>query len=117
MLKFSTNDQSGDPNPRPISPEVEQPFETTSERESTLGHLARAVSQLSQVRDETFHEFEKGSSLDPSSPAFNARKWAQSFIAAYNGTSPQPLSGVSFEDLSVHGFGSDAGEFHNLYKR
>lgn len=85
---------------------------TGSEREADIVSIARQLSHLGDV-DAMSHklfEYEKNSSLDPFAEAFDARLWVHMMSQVSKQSSGQRLSGLSYRDLHVHGFGSDAGE-------
>jgi hypothetical protein len=76
--------------------------------------LARQVSRDSaSLAEDSIFSFAQGSDLDPLSETFNPKKWVQHFVQASEkaGTFGREL-GVSFRNLSVHGFGSDSGTLH-----
>ncbi|KAK9350882.1 P-loop containing nucleoside triphosphate hydrolase protein [Lipomyces doorenjongii] len=56
-----------------------------------------------------FTDHAQDSSLDPSSENFNARKWMKTLLAFQSRDPeryPKRTAGISFKNLSVHGFGS-----------
>lgn len=56
-------------------------------------------------------DYKEGSDMDPYSESFNARKWTRAVISQERGDDHIPrYAGISFKNMSVHGFGSDAGE-------
>lgn len=83
----------------------------TSRSSGGFNPLARIRSNASTVVDGPRNplEYEEGSDLDPYSENFNIRKWAK--IALKNrGDEPSRKSGLSWKNMSVFGYGSDAGE-------
>jgi hypothetical protein len=72
--------------------------------------LARTLSERSKKSCyELPFELRKGGALDPQSPRFNARAWAEAFYnVRYNGNdSPPPrVAGLAFNNLNVVGYGS-----------
>ncbi|KAJ5858866.1 hypothetical protein N7534_004143 [Penicillium rubens] len=73
-----------------------------------VADLARTLSEKKSCHELPF-ELRKGSALDPQSPRFNARAWAEAFYnARYNGNdSPPPrVAGLAFNNLNVVGYGS-----------
>ncbi|WWC87080.1 uncharacterized protein L201_001966 [Kwoniella dendrophila CBS 6074] len=64
----------------------------------------------SPTHDQTQNPFdyEKDSDLDPFSKHFNSKRWMKGFMTALQSTGPMKKSGISFKNLAVHGFGSDA---------
>ena len=85
---------------------------TESERDAEVVTIARQISNMGDVdalSDKLFR-YEKGSPLDPFGEAFDARLWVRMMSRVSQQSSGQRLSGLSYRDLHVHGFGSDAGE-------
>lgn len=87
-------------------------------REERVAELARTFSQASAVSHP--HARPAGTlknpflnddpTLDPSSPHFNAKTWATMLLHSFAQDPdryPRHDVGVSFRDLSVHGFGTD----------
>ncbi|XAO22858.1 hypothetical protein I312_101633 [Cryptococcus bacillisporus CA1280] len=83
-------------------------------RRSQTGALGRGPSQAPQ--DESIAEevngdifaYEKESDLDPFSNNFDAKKWTKLMFRAYETIVPSRKAGLSFKDLGVFGYGSDA---------
>ena len=74
------------------------------------GVKRQSSRQPSGPTDNLF-DYEPESDLDPFSSSFNARKYVRG-LAKLSKTSGQPrTAGIAYRDLSVHGFGSDAGEW------
>lgn len=120
---------------------LESPSEAIAHRSSEVGQLARQMSRQSQlsrtasrqqgvvpriskqlsrrdsvaVPSDNLFEYEEGGELDPFSGNFNARKYTRSLAALSGGADRK--SGISYRNLSVHGFGSDAGESVKMPKR
>ncbi|KAK8846877.1 hypothetical protein IAR55_005967 [Kwoniella newhampshirensis] len=57
---------------------------------------------------EQLFSYEQGSELDPFSDKFDAKKWTRLLMRAAKEAGPQRKSGISFRNMGVHGFGSDA---------
>lgn len=82
------------------------------DQEREITRLARAYSSMS-ARSQSTAPFSfdpaKGSTLDPTSDKFDPERWAKSFMNALS-KDPERYSkrtaGVSYKNLSVHGFGS-----------
>jgi ATP-binding cassette subfamily G (WHITE) protein 2 (PDR) len=55
-------------------------------------------------------EYEEGSDLDPFSDNFDAPKWTRQLAAMREEGAPGRKAGLAYKNMSVHGFGSDAGE-------
>jgi ATP-binding cassette subfamily G (WHITE) protein 2 (PDR) len=73
------------------------------------GALHRTVTSGSVVADPW--NYEEGSDLDPYSPNFSIRKWTRSIVTEARGEDHIPrYAGIAFKNMSIHGFGSDAGE-------
>ena len=94
------------------------PIPTAAEREATISALARQLTQgtlTGQVVD--VFAPTRSDDLDPSSPEFDPRKWVQglSRMIHAEGTMGDRRLGLSFRDLSVYGYGSEAGESILLY--
>lgn len=86
---------------------------TESEREADIVSIARHISHLGDadaLSDRLFN-YEKDSPLDPFAEAFDARLWVRMMSHLSKQSSGQRLSGLSYRNLHVHGFGSDAGEY------
>ena len=89
------------------------PIPTAAEREATISALARQLTQgtlTGQVVD--VFAPTRSDDLDPSSTEFDPRKWVQglSRMIHAGGTMGDRRLGLSFRDLSVYGYGSEAGE-------
>ncbi|WWD22190.1 hypothetical protein CI109_106681 [Kwoniella shandongensis] len=69
------------------------------------GHTKHPQDNPNQ--DRLFH-YEQGSDLDPFSESFDAKKWTRLLMTAVKEHGPVRRSGISFRNLGVHGFGSDA---------
>ncbi|WRT64947.1 uncharacterized protein IL334_001887 [Kwoniella shivajii] len=110
-------------------PNDDLPPVTEEHRVEHLGHLARQLSRQSQrshhrhehrvdhtndiqeddaETSENPFEYEKDSNLDPFSSNFDAKKWTRGFVRSMQNSGPQRKSGISFRNLAVHGYGSDA---------
>jgi ATP-binding cassette subfamily G (WHITE) protein 2 (PDR) len=87
------------------------PEERAQEVNTIARHLSRHSTNRTVVGENDLFNYNPDSDLDPFSAKFDARKWVKGVSAASRDNTPQRLSGVSFRGLSVHGFGSDAGEF------
>jgi ATP-binding cassette subfamily G (WHITE) protein 2 (PDR) len=83
--------------------------------EAEVGRLARRLTRQSthySMKGELTNPFvdsEKDSTLNPHSPDFSPRRWMKTLLAIHSGDPekyPQRTAGVSFRNLSVHGFGS-----------
>ncbi|KAJ5627684.1 ABC multidrug transporter C [Penicillium lividum] len=72
--------------------------------------LTRESTRFSMVEGEnTFLETKEDSTLNPANPNFRARNWMKNLLALTSRDPeryPQRQAGVSFRNLSVHGFGS-----------
>ena len=59
--------------------------------------------------------YEKGSILDPFGEKFDARVWMSRFASLDDWSDVQGRkSGVSFKDMTVFGYGTDAGESDHI---
>lgn len=81
-----------------------------AQSDRAITDLARTVSSKSkQSHQQLPFALEKDGSLDPHSPNFNARAWAESLYNvrhnAEQGVSPR-VAGVALRNLNVHGYGS-----------
>jgi ATP-binding cassette subfamily G (WHITE) protein 2 (PDR) len=83
-----------------------------SQSQNILGRVLSRVSSHTEGVNPV--EYEPGSDMDPYSDNFNIRKWTRNAVKGSDGTGRS--SGLSFKNLSVFGYGSDAGEFglHSL---
>ena len=72
--------------------------------------LTRESTRFSTIEGEnTFLETKEESTLNPASPNFKARNWMKNLLSITSRDPeryPQRQAGVSFRNLSVHGFGS-----------
>ncbi|KAJ5578431.1 ABC multidrug transporter C [Penicillium hispanicum] len=72
--------------------------------------LTRESTRYSAIEGEnTFLEVKEDSTLNPASPNFKARNWMKNLLAITSRDPeryPQRQAGVSFHNLSVHGYGS-----------
>ncbi|WVQ84197.1 hypothetical protein IAT38_006348 [Cryptococcus sp. DSM 104549] len=100
------------PHHTDIHPSDDLPTQTEEDRSREIGHLARQLTRQSIHRPgedySGLFDYEKGGDLDPFSPDFNAKKWTQIAMSASQESVPMRRAGISFSDMSVHGFGSDA---------
>jgi ATP-binding cassette subfamily G (WHITE) protein 2 (PDR) len=86
------------------------PAETVQQRSEAIGELARQLSRHTTRGPENVFDYQEGSDLDPFSGNFDARKYTKALGQMSKGQGVERLSGVSYKDMSVHGFGSDAGK-------
>ena len=81
----------------------------------------RSLSRASTITlaDTKLFEYEQGSDLDPFSSTFDARRWTKSLAKLGNEEAPTRIAGISYRNMSVHGYGSDAGgiDFANGARR
>ncbi|WVO15160.1 hypothetical protein L204_102804 [Cryptococcus depauperatus] len=87
------------------------PVPTERSRAQEVGQLARQMTQQSMAHEDdtsALFAYEKGSDLDPFSDQFNPRKWTQLIFKVSQDYRPPRKAGLSFTDLNVHGYGSDA---------
>lgn len=93
--------------------DFDTPIPTTAEREAAISSLARQLTRDTQT-GQTVNVFAPGRSddLDPSSSNFDPKKWVQglSQMVQADGVLADRRLGLSFRNLSVYGYGSDAGE-------
>ncbi|KAL3457147.1 ABC-2 type transporter-domain-containing protein [Aspergillus heterothallicus] len=84
--------------------------DSKADRDRRVTQLARTISARSRRSYQQLpFETGKGGRLDPQSPQFNARAWAKAFYdIRYNSDDgvPPRVSGVSFKELNVVGYGS-----------
>ena len=83
-----------------------------SDRDADIVSIARQASntgEITALSDKLF-KYEKNSPLDPFGVDFNPRLWVRMMSHVSRQSKAQRLSGMSYRDLSVHGFGSDAGQ-------
>jgi hypothetical protein len=95
----SDNDQSSTPMSM---------TETLHSRSQQITSLARNMSRRSEQGN--LFEYEEGSDLDPFSDNFDAPKWTRQLAAMREEGAPGRKAGLAYKNMSVHGFGSDAGE-------
>lgn len=78
------------------------------------GTTTRADSEDS---DADIFNYEPGSDLDPYAEHFNIHKWTRAMVNHMAASNDSRVSGIAYRNLSVHGFGSDAGEFRYARRR
>ena len=93
---------------RQISRQSHTSHPTTQQRVPLDHSISRQSSDT--VVDHTLFAYDKGSSLDPFSSSFDARQWTRSLVKLNTEAGPSRSSGISFQNMSVHGYGSDAGK-------
>lgn len=84
--------------------------QTVAHRSAEIGQLARQLTRQSTRTADNLFDYTEGSDLDPFSENFNAKKYVKSLGALSKSAGYERLSGVSYKNLSVHGYGSDAGK-------
>ena len=81
----------------------------------TANHGYHEPSQLAALEEDDDHrglfDYLPGSEYDPHSEKFNAAKWVKKISGLASAQGPSRRSGISYKNMSVHGYGSDAGEF------
>ena len=79
-------------------------------RSHHVGELARQFTRQSMNTGgiENVFDYEEGSDLDPNSSNFDARKYTRALGDMIRGAGVERLAGISYRNLSVHGFGSEA---------
>ncbi|KAI0314753.1 ABC-2 type transporter-domain-containing protein [Amylostereum chailletii] len=88
--------------------------ESVAVREERVLHLARQMSQLSRANTHRenanpFIDADTDPRLDPTSPKFSAREWMKALVGVTSSDPdrfPTRTAGVTFKNLSVHGFGN-----------
>jgi ATP-binding cassette, subfamily G (WHITE), member 2, PDR len=92
--------------------EPERPPMSPEQREAEVHHLARQMTTLSTRTAENLFDYEQGGPLDPFSDKFEAKRWVKALaqLSKSEGSAPGRMSGISYRNMSVHGYGSDAGE-------
>lgn len=89
--------------------------EEEENREVLVGRLARQLTRQSTrfsangPLDNPFTNGDSDSSLNPNSPKFKVRDWMKMLLAIRSRSPdkyPDRTAGISFKNLSVHGFGS-----------
>ena len=84
---------------------------SSSDLEDAIGTIARQISNLGDdatISNKLFN-YEKESPLDPFGSNFDPKLWVRMMGHVSRESRGERLSGLSYRDLSVHGFGSDAG--------
>jgi ATP-binding cassette subfamily G (WHITE) protein 2 (PDR) len=137
-LPTTYEDASAEPHGEYSSapPVFQTPADTMITREQEVTELARQLSRRSSIHQrpasplnlvrqltgrsnatvvqdvppEKLFKYESGSDLDPFSPNFNARKYVKGMAGLSEEAGVQRQAGVSYKNMSVHGFGSDAGK-------
>lgn len=87
--------------------------DTLTSRTQHITSLARNMSRRSEQQGDLF-EYEEGSDLDPFSNNFNAPKWTRRLAALRDEGAPGRQAGLAYKNMSVHGFGSDAGKSYHM---
>jgi len=98
------DEQTGD-NTQELSP-----AQTMAQREQGITELARQLTRQSTRYPDNIFDYQEGSDLDPFSENFNARKYTKGLGKMSQGAGVERLAGIAYKNMSVHGFGSDAGE-------
>lgn len=106
---------SGDGSTLASDENSEKPTDISLENRHRIATLARQLTDTSihhagphSTASSPFHG-SKDPKLDPSSPSFSAKYWAETVIRLMSNDAERYLprkAGVSFRNLSVHGFGS-----------
>jgi hypothetical protein len=101
--------------PQSPIPSIRRPkMELTRDSTHRIHALARVYSNMSTASNarasdiNPFHD-SHDTSLDPSSPDFNAENWARAYLVAVARDPdrfPQRTAGISYRELDVFGFGS-----------
>ncbi|KAK4685860.1 ATP-binding cassette, subfamily G (WHITE), member 2, PDR, partial [Tremellales sp. Uapishka_1] len=78
------------------------------DRHARVGELARQLTRMSTRPAENLFDYQEGSDLDPFSAHFDARKYAKGIAKFADTGVAGKAAGISFSDMGVHGFGSDA---------
>jgi len=99
----STDGSDNDQSSTPMSM-----TDTLHSRSQQITSLARNMSRRSEQGN--LFEYEEGSDLDPFSNKFDAPKWTRQLAAMREEGAPGRKAGLAYKNMSVHGFGSDAGE-------
>jgi hypothetical protein len=74
--------------------------------------IIQLARQISSSVDGHIFNYEKGSILDPFHENFDSRLWISKFANLEDwALGSNRRSGVSFKDMSVFGYGTDAGKF------
>lgn len=83
-----------------------------------IAHIARQLSRQSTRggHGENIFGDDKDPALDPFSPHFNARRWVRGATRLAHESGPSRTSGLSYRNMSVHGFGSESGEFCSILR-
>ncbi|OWZ43068.1 ATP-binding cassette transporter [Cryptococcus neoformans var. grubii Br795] len=92
-------------------PSDDLPAQTEEHRAREVGHLARQLTRQSVGGTDdssALFSYQQGSDLDPFSDKFCARRWTKLMFEALQTSGPARKAGLSFRNLDVHGFGSDA---------
>lgn len=96
-----------------VHPNDDLPAQTGEHCARDVGHLARQLTRQSVAAADdsaAIFSYQEGSDLDPFSEKFNAKKWTKLMFEASQSSGPGRKAGLSFRNLDVHGFGSDAGK-------
>lgn len=104
---YPSSEANGDQSSTPMSM-----TDTLHSRTQNVTSLARQMSRMSERTMTNLFDYQEGSDLDPFSSSFDARKWTRGMVALQNVDTPARQAGLSYKNMSVHGFGSDAGTFH-----
>ncbi|KAJ5520712.1 hypothetical protein N7463_001165 [Penicillium fimorum] len=99
----------------PEKDEDEDTMHEEENREALVGQLARQLTRqstrfsVSGALDNPFTNGDSESTLNPKGPNFKARDWMKMLLAIRSRNPdkyPDRTAGISFQNLSVHGFGS-----------
>ena len=102
---YPASSANGDQSSTPMSM-----TDTLHSRTQNVTSLARQMSRMSERTKNNVFDCQEGSDMDPFSDTFNARKWTKAMVAISDNGTPPRQAGLAYKNMSVHGFGSDAGE-------
>ena len=100
-------------NPSNQSTSDDETFALSPAPSEEITQLARHLSTQPDTGD--MFNYEKGSILDPFAEKFDARVWMSRFASLDDWSGVQGRkSGISFKNLTVFGYGTDAGESDHI---
>ncbi|KAL6170912.1 Multidrug resistance protein [Exserohilum turcicum] len=102
-----------DPKKGPYNTRDADEIAEANRREEAVHHLARRLTAQSSQSYAYGNPFNAApdSPLDPNGKNFNARAWTKAMLNLQEqdaNAPPKRTAGISFRDLNVHGFGTDA---------
>lgn len=121
---YSSGNKATSTSPDLASSDSGDTFTGNGNRDEKVNQLARQLTNRSSLHgggsggtNDDIFAYEKGSDLDPFSETFDAKRWVKTLTGLNRERGSVRASGVSYRNMSVHGFGSDSGEYPVVSER